>query len=327
MTISPCTWRGLPSFQFIGPRHQIIVSEFGAHLASFRLLNDEIEPMWQPSWETADPTKVKDNDPRWGGLPAGPLLTNIAGSNLCCDRFGSPWPGENKPVHGEVCLVRFQGTLENDTLIMKGHLPIAELSVIRSFRLDKDGLELTTTIKHTGEKDRFIEWAEHTSLSGPLLDDAEVKADISRAFFSPVRDEKERFPIQPTGTNIPISDALAFPRAGTPPCGDVIGSMIEKGTSPGKWSISNKNLKRQFTCTFKRTDWPWLALWTQNKSRTAIPWLGRERVRGMELSTKPFPESKPPQERSETYEGQPTTCLIPKGTGLTKTLRLTWEKI
>lgn len=329
MTITTVTFRGLPSIQLTGPRHKIIVCEFGAHLASFQLLNDEkqIEPMWQPQWETADPTTVKDNDPRWGGLPAGPLLTTIAGSNLCCDRFGSPWPGENKPVHGEVSLVRFQGKFENGSLVMSGYLPISKLNVKRSFRLDKEGLELVTTISQSVESEKNIEWAEHTSLSGPLLDDAEVKADISRAFFSPVRDEKERFPIQPVGTNIPIAEALAFPKAGTPPCGDVIGSMIEIGVNPGKWSITNKTLKRQFTCTFVRKEWPWLALWTQNKSRVAIPWLGRERVRGMELSTKPFPESKPPIERSKTYEGQPTTCIIPKDKSITKTLRFTWEKI
>ena len=41
------------------------------------------------------------------------------------------------------------------------------------------------------------------------------------------------------------------------------------------------------------------------------PWSGRERARGMEVSTKPFPEGRPPHTRSRSWLGRPTTCLVP----------------
>jgi len=50
-------------------------------------------------------------------------------------------------------------------------------------------------------------------------------------------------------------------------------------------------------------------------------------VRGMELSTKPFPEGKPPAQRARFFQGRSTQCLVPPGAGLSKTIRFTWERL
>src|SRR5262249_18994746 len=41
-----------------------------------------------------------------------------------------------------------------------------------------------------------------------------------------------------------------------------------------------------------RSDFPWLGIWEENRSRCAPPWNGATLARGMEFGVSPFPESR-----------------------------------
>jgi hypothetical protein len=44
------------------------------------------------------------SSPLYPALPFSlPVVPSRDSHNVCLDRFGAPWPGEDKPLHGEVC--------------------------------------------------------------------------------------------------------------------------------------------------------------------------------------------------------------------------------
>lgn len=147
---------------------------------------------------------------------------------------------------------------------------------------------------------------------------AEIEADVDKAWLFPEELEQHRFGELPPLSEVPTADALALPAADDSPCGDVVGTKV---VTP-KFKVSN--LGRTLSYSWDKVDFPWLCLWTEHKSRTGLPWDGVERTRGLEFSTKPFPEGKPPPERAEEFDGVPTTCLIPAA-GRSTEVKLSWS--
>ncbi|HAT09472.1 MAG TPA: hypothetical protein DCS97_02510 [Planctomycetes bacterium] len=327
--ITPCTWRNLPALRLTGDRLEVVLTLVGGQLASLRRRGEELDPMWQPAWTGLDPTALSATQiATFAGPAAAPLLASIVGSNLCCDRFGAPPPGEDKPVHGEICRTRLQQVADAGAEVaIEGRLALAGLIVRRAVSLDGDACILTTTVRHDGAAVRDIEWCEHTNLGGRFLDTVDFAAPLDRVVVTSHRDDGERFAADPVGLDIDPAAALRFPRPDEAPCGDVLTGRIATGPAEAAWTAVNRTLGRRFTCVFQRADWPWLALWTQHRSRRASPWNGLERVRGMELSTKPIPEAVVPPERRGAWLGRPTTCLIPPGPGLSKRLVFRWEDL
>lgn len=326
-TLVPCTWRALPAYRLIGTHLEAVVTLVGGHLASLTRRGESLDPFWQPSWPGLDPANLDAaQSARLGGPVAAPLLGTIVGSTLCCDRFGPPPSGEDKPAHGEACRTTFARVPDgHHDLSVEGLLPQGALTVRRSVRLVATTCVLVTTVRHAGGAPRAIEWCEHTNIGGEFLDGVSFAAPLDRVVMTSVRDDAERFGTGPVGRAVDLAAALAFPALTDPPCGDVLCGRLAGGTAIGTWTATNARLRRRLTCTFRHADWPWLALWTQHRSRTASPWNGSERVRGMELSTKPIPEGEVPPERRRRFLDQPTTCLIPPGAGLSKILSFTWE--
>ena len=292
LTRSATTWRGLPAVQLSSDRLSAVVSMTGAQLACLRRPGETLNPLWQPPWAAAE----------------HPLLNVIVGSNPCIDRFGSPWPGERKPQHGEAGLLSWESSQEGEIACFRTCLPLARLAVERQFSFVGDTLVLTTGVRSLDQVPHPIEWCEHTTLGDPFLDGATVTAGIGTP---------QPMPGEAPG---PASAAavLAMPASAATPRGDIYSAPVVDG-----WYRVRAH-GRELSVTWDPADFPWLCLWTQHGTRLEAPWLGRTRARGMELSTKPFPEGRPPHERAQTWLGRPTTCLVPAHGWLRKTIRMRW---
>ena len=69
-------------------------------------------------------------------------------------------------------------------------------------------------------------------------------------------------------------------------------------------------------------------MWTEHLLRTHAPWGGVERARGMEISTKPFPEGQPPPERDTVFLGAPAAALtIAAGGEAVRVVEFAWERV
>jgi len=321
LTVTATTHRGMPAWSISGSALEVVVTVTGAHLAVLRSRGDQLNPLWQPQWPAVDPSGVAPGGP-YGGSESS-LLATIVGHNLCLDRFGPPWPGENRPVHGEApCVAWSLAQPAPDLVELSATLPLAKLRVRRRIRMQGTTAQYSAGVAHDGALPRAVEWCEHATVGDPFLDGAVFTAGIDGVWNWPHAAEPgSRFAGIPPEGAIAVDEALAMPAPGAAPCGDVLCA----GVASGWWTATNVRLKRRLTYRWEARQFPWLALWTQHRSRTGGPWNGRERTRGMELSTKPFPEGKPPASREQEYRGRSAQCLVPPGAWLDHPVSIAWE--
>ena len=62
---------------------------------------------------------------------------------------------------------------------------------------------------------------------------------------------------------------------------------------------------------FRRSDFPWVAIWEENLARTGSPWDGKTRARGLEFGSTPFPVGKEETFACGSLFGTPTFRRIP----------------
>ncbi len=323
--ISSTAWRGMDAWALAGPELRLTVMRIGGHLASLTAAGDDLDPLWQPPWPAAAPESAASRQDIYGGGPEASLLAAIVGHNLCIDRFGPPWPDESKPVHGEAGVVAWNQSAESTShrVVLAADLPEARLRVSRAFEFHHGDVVLTTTVTHDGTSPREIEWAEHVTIGDPFLDGVQFSAEIDGAWIwgGEPRETWRFADAEPEGAVDPAV-ALAMPEPDSAPVGDIVTTRL----TSGGFRAERPDLGRVLEYSWDADEFPWLCLWTQHRSRTGRPWNGVTRARGMEFSTKPFPEGKPPESRAASYQGRPTTCRVPPGAGLTRTFRIRWGR-
>ena len=323
LTANPTTWRGVAAWLIASARLEAVVTRVGGHLACLRHPGSTLNPLWQPTWPASDPGAARAGG-FYGGIEAS-LLATIVGHNLSLYRFGPPRPGERRPVHGEVntlgwSLSQPDGGLAEFTV----SLPEARLRVRKRIRIEGETLLLSHGVYHHGPGEREVEWCEHVSLGDPFLDGCRFDAGIERVFNWPgVGEPGSRFPALAPAAEVPRAAALAMPATQDAPSGDVLSAPV----TDGWWTAANDRLGHQLSYRWSRQDFPWLTVWTQHRSRPATPWLSRERARGMEITTKPWPDGTIPSDRHPRWQGVPTVCRVPAGRWLEHPLRISWTKI
>jgi hypothetical protein len=326
VTVREDTWRNTDAWFVRGEELEVVVMQVGGHLAALRSIDDELNPLWQPPWPAVPPEEASNHPDIYGDGAEASLLAALVGHNLCLDRFGPPWPGEDKPVHGEAGVVRW--TLDEggpERAMLSAELPQAGLHVSRELRIGGDSLRLTTTVRHDGDQPRDVEWAEHVTLGDPFLDGAEFSADADGAWVWGGEPRAHwRFPEAVPEGEVNFDAALEMPPASEARTfGDIVASRLVRGW----FRAARPDLGRYLEYEWDADEFPWLCLWTQHRSRTAPPWNGEVRARGMEFSTKPFPEGRPPEERARRFEGTPTTCSVPPGDGLRRSITVRWGRL
>lgn len=323
LSLQPIAWRGVPAWRVVARRLTCVVTATGGHLAALTARGDDLNPFWQPPWPATDPATVPDGG-AYGPAPEARLLAGIVGHNQCCDRFGAPWPGETKPLHGESGVARWSVSQPHARLVeWRAWLPEAKLRLTKRIAIDGDAVQLVHAVEHDDPAGRDVEWCEHVNIGGPMLDDGVFAAGADRATQWPQPMDDGRYRDLAPEADVPVARALAFPAPDAPPCGDMACARVRDPW----WLIANRRLARRLVYRWRRDDYPWIALWTQHRSRTGAPWNGRARVRGMEMSTKPWPEGKPPESRATTYQGRPTTCTVPPGRERAHEMEILWERI
>ena len=62
---------------------------------------------------------------------------------------------------------------------------------------------------------------------------------------------------------------------------------------------------------FRRSDFPWVAIWEENQARTAAPWNGRCQTRGLEFGSTPFPVTRREAFAVSPLFDTPTFSIVP----------------
>jgi hypothetical protein len=317
------SWRGVPAWRITGASLELVITQIGGHLAAIRYIGEDLNPLWQPTWHAADPDQVRQGG-YYGGIEAG-LLAAIVGHNVCIDRFGPAHAGEQRPVHGEAGVSRWSVSQPRpDLLEFTVPMPLAGLTARKHVQLAGDCLHLTHAVHNPGKEHREIEWCEHINCGQPFIDYASCEAGIDKIFnWHGEPEPNPRFPQVPSLGEMPIAEILEIPTPESQVCGDVVAGRVKTAA----WSITNASWKRRLSCEWTVSDFPWLTIWTQHRSRPGTPWFNRERTRGMELTTKPYPNGRTDAEVYPSFQGVTTLCQVEPGQWKAHPIRLRWERI
>jgi hypothetical protein len=307
-------WRDRPAFCLNNGVVQLITLTGGGHIADFRLLDPtsgSVNALWEAPWPTMDPDKFRSNHVRkYGPAPVGKYLAAFTGHTVCVDYFGEPSEAEaaqGLTLHGEASTSRWKLLKRNQTsaearVSLAVPLPAAGLRFRRELRLRRNEsvVYVEETVTNERAQDHFFHWTQHVTLGLPLLHPAEslVALPGTRAVTWPhgyegvslFRDNQEfNWPETSAIDGDKISLARPFARDGR---GYIASVLLDPQRELGFVAALNWKLGLLFGYCFRRSDFPWVAIWEENLSRKGSPWSGKTRARGLEFGSTAMPVGK-----------------------------------
>jgi hypothetical protein len=279
----------------------------GGHIAAMTLKNHGVNALWDPPWETIEPSSYgRGSFPQFGRGPESRLLAGIAGHNLCFDFFGPPSDAEQGAgltVHGEASVANWDVAVEAGEMTATAELPLAGMRIERILRLNRGSqvVTVTETAENLTAVDRPVGWTQHVTLGPPFLAKGKTvfhlpatRSKVLTDVFSPGHDRFRQgaefeWPLAPLAlggeTDLRIT-------VDTPVSGAYTAHLMSRDVEHAYFTAYNPDLKTVFGYVWKRSDFPWLGIWEENRSREQEPWNAQTFARGMEFGVSPFPETR-----------------------------------
>jgi len=307
----------------------------GGHIAAIRLDGADrdlaINPLWAPPWPTIDPHNYREprHRQRYGTLAEGKLLSGIAGHNLCLDYFGIPSAEEvdqGLSLHGEAPSSRWRiakasRTAASVSCELAVSLPVAGLDFRRAITLRRGEhiAYFVETVRNQRRADHFFHWTQHVTLGPPFLaaGDAVIAVPGTRGVTFPqgydegkallASNREFQWPEAPRadGGIADLTRTLIQPGLGF-----VVGvQLVEREVA--FIAATNRRLRLMLAYCFRRQDFPWVAIWEENRAIAAPPWKARTEARGLEFGTTPLPVSRRDAFLAPRLFDEPTMTWVP----------------
>ena len=279
----------------------------GGHIAAVTLKENGVNPLWDPPWETIDPSSYDPRaHPQYGDGADAQLLAGIAGHNLCFDLFGVPSAAEAAAglgVHGEAPARDWRIESADGLLTAKTELPLTGMRFERRLQLAPGSrcVAIAETAANLTARDRPVGWTQHVTLGPPFLEKGKTrfaasatKSGVFEQEFAPGHDRfaagaEFDWPFAPLAAGGWGDMRLAT-------AADVSGAYTAHLMNPALedafFTAYHPASETLFGYVWKRSDFPWLGIWEENHSRGQAPWNGRALTRGMEFGVSPMPETR-----------------------------------
>lgn len=319
-------WKGREATRLANGLVELIVLRNGGHLAEFRFLPNTAFPsqnvLWEAPWTSPD----------WEGNQLEELsqTAGFTGHSLCLDCFGPPSAVESRagiPMHGEAAAGTWNvsGTVEGQSVVCRWEtkLPVAQLGFERTIHLyDAEGVVYVEEIvDNRSDVSHACQWVQHATFAPPFLNSAESSFAVSaaRGITSPLdyeggsllaNDREFSWPDAPgRGTERTAID-LSRPFAAN---GRGFSAAVQLDPSRAVEFLLAINWKSRLGVgyCFRRSDFPWMAIWEENCARSGKPWNGNTQARGMEFGTTPLPVGREETFRRGDIFGTPSWRVIP----------------
>ena len=246
----------------------------------------------------------------YGPVNEGQLLSGIAGHNLCLDYFGPPSKEEaaqGLSTHGEASSARWQRTKLHATahqisLTLEVRLPVAGLRFSREIRLRRgeSAAYFEETVHNEKKADHFFHWTQHVTLSPPFLghDTCRIAISATRGRTSPggyggkellASGRNFHWPFAPARSGGSIDLTRPLTRRGR---GFVVSVLLNPRRPVQYVAALHQPHGLLLGYCFRRADFPWAAIWEENRTRTALPWKGVCQTRGLEFGSTPSPVTR-----------------------------------
>jgi hypothetical protein len=279
----------------------------GGHIASVVHRDFPVNPLWTPGWDTIEPSQYDAaRHPQYGVGPEAKLLAGVFGHNLCLDLFGGPSETEaaaGVTVHGESSVAVYEFTEALDTLIQRATFPLSQLRFERRLTLpaSSDTVFVTETVENLSAWDRPAAWTQHVSLGAPFIEPGITRFDVpgtrSKVYevdFAAGKGHQRigaefDWPLCPR-KDAGVIDLTTYPADAV--SAGYTATLLDPGREDAWFHAWNPKAGLLFGYQWKRTDFPWLGRWEENRARTHAPWNGREITCGMEFGASPMPETR-----------------------------------
>ena len=328
-TVRQTSWKGRPAWQLANGVIEVAVLEGGGHIAELhfhRGAGPTENVLWEAPWKGIDPDKYQpSDDPHYGGPIVGRFLASYTGHALCLDYFGAPSDEEaarGLTLHGEAGVRTWQVSRTSSGIRGRVNLPYAGLEFERIIgtRPGESVLYIEETVRNQRSQPRTIHWVQHVTLGAPLLaaGESSIAVPAQRAKTWPLGYEgKSLVPDDTEFTWPKLGDldlSRPFSRTGK---GTVAGALLKKDRATAFIAALNWRLGLLFGYVFCRDDFPWVAVWEENRARTDAPWHGSTQARGLEFGTTAMPIGKQAAGAAGPLFGTPTSLSLAAGSSRT----------
>lgn len=308
----------------------------GGHLASLSRRSGsakDINLLWEAPWRTIDSHRHSERTHAriYGPPPTGQFLAGFTGHAICLDYFGAPSEEETRlglPLHGELASRRWAVTRRSVSrsevrLGFRAAAPIAGLRFRRdiSLRQGESVAYVTETVTNIERRDRFFQWVQHVTLGPPFLAAGESVCAVSgtcartwalgyegKSLLASDRDFD--WPMAPSEDNGFVDISRPFVRDGR---GFVAGVLLRRDSQVGYIAALNWHMGLLMGYCFRIAEFPWVAIWEENRARVGAPWNGTTQARGLEFGTSPMPLGLRDSILAGPLFGTPRVRCLPAG--------------
>jgi len=329
-------WKNRGAYRLSNGSIELTVLLGGGHIADFRIVGSPLNLLWEAPWETIDPQTFSSakHATLYGDGAVGKLLSGYTGHALVLGYFGMPSADEaiqGLPLHGEAAsaawsVVAAEQGEDSASLTLEIELPVYQLSCRRQITARANALTVAideTVINRSGTE-IMLQWVQHAAFGEPFYTqaDASLFVPVSRAVTWPLGYEGHEFlpnnaefawPVAPTANGRQADLRIPFQQNGT---GFIASLLILAERAQGYVAIHNRRHGLIAGYCFDRTNFPWIALWEENRARPYAPWNGVTRARGVEFGTSPMPLGLDQAREMRTLYDTPVLATIPAGSRL-----------
>ncbi|HTB15249.1 MAG TPA: hypothetical protein VK752_26940 [Bryobacteraceae bacterium] len=312
------TYRNRQAVRIENDQLMVTVTVEGGHIAEIVEKKSGMNPLWTPPWPSIEPSIYSvERHPEYGDNSESKLLAGILGHNLCLDIFGPPSDAEyaaGVTVHGEASVAPYRIESGATRMIARTHLPLVQLDFEREIELSGNEVKVRETVTNLTSMDRPLAWTQHVTLGPPFLEPGVMKLDInapkSMVFPGDFGDAQSYKPGAlfdwPDAPNKDGSTTDLRMQSTAAKSAGVTCHVVDPGSELGSFEAFHPPSRVLFGYSWKRTDFPWVSLWEENRSRTFPPWNGKAITRGVEFGVSPFAEGRRAMVDRGTLLGVPT---------------------
>jgi hypothetical protein len=327
------TYRNRRAYQLANDKVSITVTQEGGHLASILHREAGVNPLWTPAWPSVEPSEYSPSrHPGFGTDAEAKLLAGIFGHNLCLDLFGGPSDQEaaaGMTVHGESSVAPYVITEQPGVLIQNAIFPQAQLRFERRLSLSpaSELVRITETVENLTAWDRPSAWTQHVTLGVPFIEPGVTQfrtpGTRSKVYEIDFAEGKglQRigaefdWPYCPRKDGKGHIDLRVYPT--DPVSAGYTATLMDPHREQAFFLALNPKLRLLAGYVWKRSDFPWLGRWEENRSRENSPWNGKEITCGMEFGASPMPETRRQMIERGSLFGVPGYRWLPARTPVT----------
>jgi len=324
------TYRNRKAVQMESGAVRVTMLVEGGHIAELLHKPSGVNPLWTPPWPSIEPSSYDPSKhPEYGLNSESKLLAGIMGHNLCMDIFGGPSDAEaaaGMTVHGEAAVAAYDVTVNGGVLRARAAFPQSQLRFERTISfLSPNAVRIAEEVENLTAWDRPIGWTQHVTLGDPF---AEPGVTQFRASATRSKVIEQDFAggkgYMQTGAefdwpHVPaigggVVDMRTFPALAV--SGAYSAHLMDPSREQAFFLAFSPRLKVLMGYQWKRTDFPWLGIWEENRCRTSPPWNGKAITRGMEFGVSPMPETRRRMVERGPLFGAPGFRWIPARTAV-----------